>query len=197
MTLENISLISIWMIIPLGLLGSVLHFVFDWTQHNRIAAVFGAVNESYWEHIKIAIWPVSLLQLALFSGGGFQFASFIPAATIALYSIPITMTGLVFSYKALAKRNILWLDISVFFVTIALAQLIFVGMLQQLLATSFTVLLASGFLVGLIFAFFLFTFRPPKEPDFFVDPLNQKYGLSAHPDAVTNSAKVTKESSKD
>jgi hypothetical protein len=197
MTLETMSLISFWMVIPLGFLGSALHFVFDWTKHNRIAAVFGAVNESYWEHIKIAIWPVTLLQLSLFLAGGFEFPSFIPAATIALYSIPITMTGLVFSYKALTKRNILWLDISVFFVTIALAQLIFVGMLQQLLATSITILLASGFLAGLLFAFFLFTFRPPKEPDLFVDPLNQKYGLSAHPDAVTNSVRVTKDSSKD
>jgi len=55
MTLESITVLSWWMIFPLGIVGSLLHFAFDWTGHNRWAAIFSAVNESYWEHIKIAI----------------------------------------------------------------------------------------------------------------------------------------------
>ncbi|MGO3845975.1 DUF6512 family protein [Agrococcus casei] len=71
-------------LVPLGVIGSLLRFIFDWTGHNRVAAIFSAVNESYWEQIKIAIWSVVLLQIVLFVGGGYQYASFIPAATIAL-----------------------------------------------------------------------------------------------------------------
>ena len=182
MTLATIVEVSLWMILPLGLLGSLLHFLFDWTKHNRLVAIFGAVNESYWEHIKIAIWPVMLVQIALFVFGGHQYLAYIPAATIALYSIPISMVGIVFSYKALTKRNVLWLDITVFFITIATGQLIFVLVLEQLSATPATVLASILFLLGLVAAFGLFTLRPPKEPDPFVDPINQKYGLSAHPD---------------
>jgi hypothetical protein len=170
------------MILPLGILGSLLHFLFDWTKHNRFMAIFCAVNESYWEHIKIAIWPVMLVQVALFVLGGHQYPAFIPAATIALYSIPISMVGLVFAYKGLTKRNVLWIDIPVFFVTIAIAQYLFVLVLEQLSATLATVLVAIVFLVGLVIAFGLFTLRPPKEPDPFVDPINKRYGLSAHPD---------------
>ena len=92
------------------------------------------------------------------------------------------MVGLVFAYKGLTKRNILWIDIPVFFVTIAIAQLLFVLVLEQLSATPATVLVAVFFLLGLVIAFGLFTLRPPKEPDPFVDPINKKYGLSAHPD---------------
>jgi hypothetical protein len=55
MTIDSVILVSLGMIVPLGLLGSVLHFLFDWTKHNRFIAFFSAVNESYWEHIKIAI----------------------------------------------------------------------------------------------------------------------------------------------
>lgn len=36
-------------IIPLAIIGSLLHFVDDWSRHNRVVAVFAAVNESYWE----------------------------------------------------------------------------------------------------------------------------------------------------
>jgi hypothetical protein len=170
------------MIVPLGLLGSVLHFLFDWTKHNRLVAIFSAVNESYWEHIKIAIWPVFLLQIVLFSLGGYQNSSFVPAATIALYSIPVSMVGLVFLYKSVTKRNILWLDISIFFVCIAIAQSIFALILEQLSPTAGTLVLSSLFLSGLIIAFLLFTLRPPQEPDVFLDPIKKDYGLRAHPD---------------
>lgn len=179
---ETILALSLWMILPLGVIGSVLHFLFDWTRHNRIIAVIAAVNESYWEHIKIAIWPVFVLQVVLFSVGGFNYLSFIPAATIALYSIPISMVGLIFLYKAISRRNILWLDISLFFVVIAIAQVLFVLVLQQLLANALMVLLSVLFLCGLVAAFVRFTFKPPREPDVFIDPVNKKYGLNAHPD---------------
>ena len=189
MNLATVIEVSFWMILPLGVLGSLLHFLFDWTKHNRFVAVFAAVNGSYWEHIKIAVWPVMLAQLALFLSGGHQNPSFIPAATIALYSIPISMVGLVFAYKTLTKRNILWIDITVFFMTIAIAQTLFVLVLDQLRPTLATIIVAVFFLLGLIVAFGLFTLRPPREPDPFIDPLNQKYGLSAHPDIEIRSTK--------
>lgn len=183
MTIEAIVLTSFWAILPLGILGSLLHFLFDWTKHNRFVGVIAAVNESYWEHIKIAVWPVLLLQLCLFIAGGFQFLSFIPAATIALYSIPISMIGLVFLYKAVSKRNILWIDISIFFLVVAIAQVVFVLLVQELNASVGTILVSSAFLMGLVVAFLRFTALPPQEPDVFIDPTNKKYGLRAHPDA--------------
>lgn len=36
--------------------------------------------------------------------------------------------------------------------------------------------------VVLAMAFTRYTLRPPAEPDRFVDPLNKRYGLEAHPD---------------
>ena len=188
MTLETIVAISLWMIIPLGILGSLLHFLFDWTKHNRFVMLFAAVNESYWEHIKIAVWPVFILQAALFLAGGYQISAFIPAATIALYSLPISMVGLVFAYKMITKRNILWLDIGLFFGVIAIAQTIFVLLLSQLDASAGTIGVSLVFLAGLVAAFLRFTLRPPEEPDVFIDPVNKKYGLGAHPDIDADSA---------
>jgi len=188
MTLETIVAISLWMIIPLGILGSLLHFLFDWTKHNRFVMLFAAVNESYWEHIKIAVWPVLILQAVLFLAGGYQISAFIPAATTALYSLPISMVGLVLVYKMITKRNILWLDIGLFFGVIAIAQTIFVLMLSQLDASAGTIGVSLVFLAGLVAAFLRFTLRPPEEPDVFIDPVNKKYGLGAHPDIDPDSA---------
>jgi hypothetical protein len=181
MDLEAISSVSWWMILVLGLVGSLLHFLYDWTGHNRLAAIFGAVNESYWEHTKIAVWPVALLQLILFVAGGHRIPSFLPAATVALYSLPVTLIGIVFLYKSVTGRNVLWIDIAVFFVTIAVAQTLFVLMLEQLVPNRATIALAVLFLAGLLVAYFRFTLRPPREPDVFIDPLTKKYGIDGHP----------------
>lgn len=53
--------------------------------------------------------------------GGAGHPSFLPAATVALYSITVTMIGIVYAYKAMLRRNVLWLDIAVFGLTIAAA----------------------------------------------------------------------------
>lgn len=182
MGMDTLVAVSWWMILPLIALGSALHFVYDWSRHSRVAAVFGAVNESYWEHIKIAVWPVALLQIVVFAAGGWREPSFVPAATVALYSIPVGMIGLVFLYKSLTKRNLLWIDIVVFAVVIALAQAIFVTLLTQLRADAVAIGLSALYLVGLLVSFLRFTLHPPREPDVFVDPLNRRYGLHAHPD---------------
>ena len=39
------------------LAGSALHFVFAWTGGWRPVALVAAVNESIWEHLKLAFWP--------------------------------------------------------------------------------------------------------------------------------------------
>lgn len=185
MDIDSIITVSWWMILPLGAVGSLLHFLFDWTGHNRVAAIFSAVNESYWEHIKIAVWPVVVLHVVLFAAGGYRYPSFLPASTIALYSIPISMIGLIFLYKSITRRNVLWLDITVFFIVIAIAQAVFVLILGELAASAATIVLSILFLVGLLAAFSRFTLRPPREPDMFVDPIVSKYGLGAHPDLDT------------
>jgi hypothetical protein len=53
--------------------------------------------------------------------------------------------------------------------------------LDQLDPSQGTVVMATLFVIGLIAAFLLFTVRPPKEPDVFLDPIKKDYGLRAHP----------------
>ena len=183
MGLAAIASVRWWLSVPLGAVGSLLHFVYDWSGHRRFAALVGAVNESYWEHVKIAVWPVAVAQVVLLAAGGWRYLGFVPAMTIALYSIPIAMIGLVFLYKSIAKRNILWLDIAMFALVIATAQAIFVLVLTELSASAATIVISAAFLAGLVASFLRFTVRPPAEPDVFVDPRSGKYGLRGHPDA--------------
>ena len=47
-------------------LGSLLHFVYDWSGQSRVAAAFAAVNESTWEHMKLLFIPFLLFTVAEF-----------------------------------------------------------------------------------------------------------------------------------
>ena len=56
----------LWQVAGFGataLAGTLLHFLFDWTGKNLLAAFFSGVNESTWEHIKLLFWPLFLFGL--------------------------------------------------------------------------------------------------------------------------------------
>lgn len=180
MLIEDIARLDYWMILPLLLLGSLLHFTYDWSKHNKVVAIFSAVNESYWEHIKIAFWPVLLLAIVEFALGGYNYLSFIPAKTIALYSIPVLMIASVLAYKRITKKNVLFLDIFCFFLSVALAQVVGTLVMLQLEANLWTVALGVLFLLIIMISFVSYTLHPPKETDYFKDPISDKYGLKAH-----------------
>ncbi len=44
-----------------AMLGTLLHFVYEWTGESLVAAVFSGVNESTWEHMKLLYWPLMLV----------------------------------------------------------------------------------------------------------------------------------------
>jgi len=64
------------------LAGSALHSAFDWTGHWRPIAWFAPVNESVWEHLKLAFWPGILYTMleypALIRGADRSSASRVP-----------------------------------------------------------------------------------------------------------------------
>lgn len=43
----------VWIMIA----GSALHFTYELSSFNPVAALFGSVNESTWEHLKLFFWP--------------------------------------------------------------------------------------------------------------------------------------------
>ena len=50
-------------IIFISMFGTLLHFLYEIRKHNKLVAVFSAVNESTWEHIKIGMTPTIIWSL--------------------------------------------------------------------------------------------------------------------------------------
>ena len=49
---------QIYCVIFTAILGTLLHFTYEWSNENRIVGFFSAVNESTWEHLKILFYPM-------------------------------------------------------------------------------------------------------------------------------------------
>lgn len=47
----------------ISVLGVLLHFTYEWSGDNPIIALFSAVNESTWEHLKLLFFPMLLLTI--------------------------------------------------------------------------------------------------------------------------------------
>ena len=56
--------------------GTLLHFLFDLTGGNGVVALFSAVNESIWEHMKLIFYPMAVFSFAEYFAWGREVESF-------------------------------------------------------------------------------------------------------------------------
>jgi len=142
--------------------GSALHFPFDLSGQWRPAALFAAVNESVWEHLKLAFWPGVLWAFAP-----------CPAARPALwerlsvrgYTLLLTaglIVAIFASYTAILGDNLLVLDIGTFVLAVLAGQALAATLVTRN-ASRRPAVRQTGLwlLLAQLVAFALFTFYPP------------------------------------
>ena len=165
-------------IIAISGLGTLAHFLYEASGHSRIIGLFAAVNESTWEHIKIALTPTilwSLLDGASYGLNANYFLAKIASLLVITFFIPIVF----YSYRRLVKKSILVIDILIFYIAIILSQLTFFGILNlpsQGFAIQYLATVATFVFFG---AYMTLTLFPQKSP-IFKDPLTGKYGFLGH-----------------
>jgi hypothetical protein len=157
-----------WELIGIGVItvvGSVLHFAFEWSGQLEPVGVIAAVNESVWEHFKIGFWPA--LFYALFEYGYLKGSTnnFIIAKAAGIYVIPTAIAVLLYSYTAI-----------IFVIAIALGQLTSYRLLTWRPLPSWLDKLGLGLVVLMAASFGVFTFYPPHLP-VFRDALSGGYGI--------------------
>lgn len=139
-------------------------------------ALFCAVNESVWEHLKLGFWPALFLAVFEYLHWGKTTRNFIIAKTISLYTIPAVITAIFYSYTGILGRNYLIVDISSFVLAVLIAQLISYRLIIDRKDHSRYNKAALVFLSVLTLAFCLLTYFPPVlEP--FLDPHTGKPGV--------------------
>jgi hypothetical protein len=106
------------------MIGTLLHFLYDISKHNKLVGLFAAVNESTWEHIKIAltstiIW--SLLDGYIYGINSNYFLAKFGSLMVIIILIPLLFYG----YKFLFKKASHFINVLIFYITIISSQFLF------------------------------------------------------------------------
>ena len=159
-----------------GVVGTLLHFLFDWTGGNAIVALFSAVNESIWEHMKLLYYPMLFFAFAEYANWGKNYPQF---WCIKLFG---TLTGLAliptvyYTYTGILGVSADWFNIAIFFIATAAAFYLETKLFAKdhpcpIKPDRAFVALC---LIGIVFI--ALTFATPKIP-FFEDPITGTYGF--------------------
>ncbi|MEM2889973.1 MAG: DUF6512 family protein [Candidatus Hadarchaeum sp.] len=156
--------------------GSFLHFAFELSGNFRPLALIAAVNESTWEHLKLAFWPAFIFYAIEFKFLRKSVPNFIIAKVVSLWIMPIAIIIIFYSYQWLLGQDILILDIITFIIAIIAGQMVSYNIMNRKKMSQKWNLFAIIFLVIIILVFSLLTFLPPR---FFLfrDPISGGYGI--------------------
>lgn len=157
------------------LLGTVLHFLFDWPNCLFIAPI-SAVNESTWEHMKLIFIPSFIFALAQYFVFKGQLTNFwfvkLKGVLIGVLLIPI----LFYTYKGAIGNPPAIVNIGIFFISAGVEYLYEYKKFQsesEIKKGNFVFFIAILILLAL---FIIFTFYQPQIP-LFIDPIVGKTGI--------------------
>ena len=181
-------------IIVIFSIGCLAHFLYDILKGPKALGLFTAINESTWEHVKIAITPTLLWGLVdgyIYGENPNYFTAKLASLLILTFFIPFVF----YSYTRISKKSILAIDILTFAVAIILAQFAFTSIINlEFFPHIISYLSAIG-----VFCFFgaymTLTLLPLKGP-IFKDPITGQYGFRAHRDFFKSLKKPHKNSKK-
>lgn len=170
--------ISLWQFAGFALVslgGTLLHFLYDWTNGSVLAAPFSAVNESTWEHMKLLYFPLLIFALVQSRFFG-EYENFWCIKLVGILSGLVLIPVLFYTYNGAIGKSPDWVNIAIFFISAAIAFIIETRLLKNgsLLCKYPHLAFAIIILIGILFV--VFTFATPKIP-LFEDPLSGTYGI--------------------
>ena len=159
-----------------ALAASVLHFLYEWSGKELFTALFSAVNESVWEHLKIFSIPYVVWGFVEVFCAGIPFRRLAPAKVFGLYAMITAIPVFFYTYTGILGKNIAIVDIISGFAITALAYYISYQLAAEapFLEKYFTAAAVMFGIYCVMTAFF--TFAPPQL-NLFRDPMSGKYGL--------------------
>lgn len=159
------------------IIGSLLHFTYEFSNKNIIIGYFSAINESTWEHLKLLITPIIVFSIIEYFVCGKQLDNFIIVKAFSILLGMITIVASFYTYTGIIGNNYLVLDIGTFILGVFIAYYFSYKMLQTdfLYSEKYSYI---GFLIIFLIVFLMiyYTVSPPRI-NLFLDPVTNTYGI--------------------
>ncbi|MBQ9994424.1 MAG: hypothetical protein IJP17_06910, partial [Clostridia bacterium] len=124
----------------------LLHFVWEWTGEALPAAIFGAVNESVWEHIKILSWGYLAWGVAAYYILRPDIRRYIVARTVGLITIILLTTCFFYIYTGVLGDSVAWVDITSAALWLLVGELVSIRLLNSPLKVENYYIIFAGIL---------------------------------------------------
>lgn len=139
-------------------LGTLMHFMYNWSGKHPFAGLIAPVNESVWEHMKLLFFPMLLTGLWLLRH------ETDPCRISAFHAGLLLGTGLIagihYAYVKALGQSYLILDIADFILSVLLAFGFFRFFSSSCLLGKLSPITSIAVFLMLI-CFFIFTYHPP------------------------------------
>ena len=144
-----------------SLVGTLSHFVYEWSGNNFLVGFLFPINESTWEHMKLAFFP--MLLYSIYANG--KLKQEYPCVTSALLSGTLLSTLLIpilfYTYSGILGQTIDAVNIATYYISILVAFITIYRLTVSCKAEPFLGLLKSLILIFAA-AFLVFTYLPPN-----------------------------------
>ncbi len=161
-----------------NILGTLDHFVYNWTGNNIIAALFCPVNESVWEHLKLLYFPFiiyTIFELAKMIDKD-KINSFLFGKILGIEIGMFSTLAIHYVYMGAIGKESLAVDIISFIIGILIAYFISYIIVKNSIGNSIPKLLTIALLTIQGIILIAFTFIPPYLP-IFMDSQTLTYGI--------------------
>jgi len=157
--------------------GASLHFIFEWTDYWLPAALIAAVNESTWEHFKIAFWPSMIWAFIEYLFIRKKVSNFAIAKATGFLLMPIITAILFYGYNAITGQHYLILDIIIFIISAITGQFVSMKLLiREKIKIEWMRKMAMVILLMMTISFSLLSYFPLKN-FLFAHPENGEFGI--------------------
>ena len=159
------------------ILGTLLHFTYEWSGENLFIGSFSAVNESVWEHLKLVFYPMLIAAIVEYFFVKDVSNNYVEAKTIGIFTAICFIIVSFFTYSGIIGTSIIVIDILIFIISIILGEYVAYRLMKrENESTVTTESLSIIILVFLLLCFIIFTYLPP-EVNLFRDVTTGVYGI--------------------
>ena len=158
----------------ISIFGTVLHFTYDLSNKNIVVGIFSSVNESIWEHIKLLLTPIFVMNFINYILG--NTSNYFLILFIELI-LSIILVILFYKIKILIfKDKKDYINVISFYITVFIVVITKFYLEKNITSNNIHLLFKIPCLI--IYIMYLsFTIFPPRRK-LFLDPITKTYGIN-------------------
>lgn len=160
-----------------GVMGTLLHFAYEWSGGSILTAAFSAVNESTWEHMKLLFFPMFLFSVVQVCVLGKNYPNLLAVRAVSTLAGLVLIPALFYTYTGVLGFHVMWADAAVFFLADLGAFVLDFRLLRRgRFSQPWQQVLGLAALWALAFCFVWCTFRPVRLA-LWRDPVTGNFGV--------------------